>query len=88
MGYDGFYHHAMFGPGDGGWWMPMGIHGLFSVLLIGGIAFAVYFIVRYALSRHSSNPANDPALLILGQQYASGDLSRNDYLQKRKDLKV
>jgi len=82
MGYNGYHHHAMFGLGDGGWWM----HSLFMVLLIGGIAFAIYIITRYALSRHSDRLTNDSALSILGQQYASGELNREDYLQKQKDL--
>ena len=82
MGYNGYQHHAMFGLGDGSWWM----HSLFMILLVGGIVFAVYFIIRYALSRHSDGLANDSILSILGQQYASGELNREDYLQKRKDI--
>lgn len=77
----GWTHHSMNGA-EGSWFGFMGMHGIFMVILaIFIIGFAIFlFRQSLKLARH------DPALSALGARYAQGDLSRDEYLEKKKDL--
>lgn len=78
---EGYYPHTM-GFGDGGWLLPMGVHGLFSLLLIGLLIYGAVVAVRY----FSQGQSNDPALSALGERYAAGEIDRDEYLAKKKDI--
>lgn len=67
---------------DGWWFLPMGLHGLFSVVIIGLLIYGVVLAVR----SFSSGNVTDPALDALGSRYAAGDINREEYLAKKKDL--
>ncbi len=78
--------YGWFGPGmmgGFGWWwvLPM----LFFMAIVGLIIWAVVAAVS-----HSSAPpeakSGDSALDILRQRYARGEISREEYEAKRKDL--
>jgi|UPI000689746B putative membrane protein len=78
----GWTHHAMYG--DGSWFGFMGMHGIFMLILA---VLAVVLVI--SLFRQGTKiVGHDPALTVLGEKYAKGDLSRDEYLQKKKDLKV
>lgn len=77
----------MWGLGYGGWGGGMGWLGpVFMVavwaLVITGVVFLVRFLVRQ--SRESS-PASG-AIEVLKRRYAQGEISREEYEEKRKDL--
>lgn len=75
-------------------WMGIGIGGgttpllIVTALIIGG-----YWVIR-AIYRdrddddgHGDIPDNDDAQEILRQRYARGEVSRDDYLSMKEDLK-
>ena len=78
----GYQHTGSFG--EGGSLMFMGFHGLFSIVIIGLLIYGVVAIVGH-FSKSGSN-TSDPALTALGERYAKGEIERDEYLQKKKDL--
>jgi putative membrane protein len=87
------YQPGMMGYGDGWYWW-MGLHGLMSVLFIALIVIAVIAAIRY-LARGDRQPTQagageeggrQSALGILDARYARGEIDRDEYLQKKKDL--
>lgn len=72
-------HGGMWGTGWGG---GMAMMVLFWLLLI---AIVVWFF-RSAESRASPGSRHETPLEILQRRYASGDIGRDEYEQKRRDL--
>ena len=73
---------------DGGWGMGYGImgmaHGLLWLVLIGlGIAVLVRWLRRDA---GSSSALEESALDILKKRYARGEIEKQEYEEKRRDL--
>lgn len=67
----------------GGGWLMM----LLPVLLIG---FAVYAIMRTSQNNSNNNShynSNNDALNILNKRYAQGEISEEEYIQKKNILK-
>lgn len=83
----GWDHGWMFGNG-GGWmifgWFWMALIGLVPILLL--FALVKYLFGHREIGVHSRGAKNQPALDILDEVYARGDLTREAYLQKRDDL--
>ena len=73
--------HAM-GWDAGVWSWFGGGHGLLWILVLALIVFAVVHLVRG--SRH--NPEADVALAALGEEYARGRISRDEFLLRKDDL--
>ncbi len=73
--------HAM-GWDAGIWPWFSGFHGVLWIALLAVIVFAVVHLVRG--SRH--NPEYDAALAALGEEYARGRISRDEFLVRRDDL--
>src|SRR5512146_2040538 len=78
-GYGGWMH--------GGWaWWGMGLGFLFWIVL----AAALVLIIRAAVSPRADQGAGGAApetpLDVLQKRYARGDISREEYEQKRRDL--
>lgn len=79
MGYEGY---------GMGWhwlgWLGMAFFWLIPLLL-------VLAAVKYLMgSRHSNTPDDErkpDALAVLEERYARGEINREEYLQKREDLK-
>jgi putative membrane protein len=85
------YQPGMMGH-DGGWFWWMGLHGLLSLAIVAAIVIGIVAAVRY-MSRHDSRFApgtaeagRQSALGILDSRYARGEIDRDDYLQRKKDL--
>jgi len=76
------------GWGLGGYWLGMGLHGLFWFLLVTAIAITVIWSAR-----GTSRP-NDRAAMnggpnsreILDARYARGEIERDDYLLRKRNL--
>lgn len=66
---------------DGGGWEVL--HVLWSVLLIVGIIVAVRWLVGAARPDESRA---DHSLPILRERYARGEINREDFEQRRRDL--
>lgn len=78
-----------------GYWNEMGMPGMMLVWII-LIVLAVYGLVRWI--KHMGPPHNPPghgermgpaektALQILEEKYVHGEISREEFLQKRDDL--
>jgi len=79
----------MYGWGHGGWmdgggaWMILGWLWMIFVWLIP--LFILFALAKYLLGSAKQNTGKK-ARAILDEAYARGDLSREDYLQKKKDL--
>ncbi len=67
--------------GGGGWGGWMLVHGAFWLLLLGLVAFAAL-----SLTRRSRPPNNSSALDMLDESYARGEIDRDEYLQRKKDI--
>ena len=80
----GFNHDWMFGGSGWGWmflgWVWMAILMLAPVLML-------LALFKYLLSWPRRSGKGSRALEILDEAYARGELGRDEYLQKRADLK-
>ncbi len=74
--------NAYCGPGFGGWLL----HGPFFMMLIGLIV--VYSLSRLFAGRQEEKGeiTADPAMNILRQRYAQGEISEEEYQQRKGDL--
>ena len=75
----------MMGNWMGGWWM-MPLFGLVPLLLL---VLMVAVVVAFArgLSRAGPTPSHrSPGLDALGERYAKGEIQRDEYLEKKRDL--
>ncbi len=86
----------MMGPGWGhdmmgwGWWgmgwvfMIMMI--IFWGLIIVGLIFLIKWLAGLSRSRASGDKPHDSALEILKQRYAKGEINKEEFDQKKRDL--
>ena len=76
--------------GYGGWGWGMGLfHSLFWLVILGLIVWAVVVFVRSntASTGEGAGPSrSSPGLAILEERYARGEIDREEYLQKKRDL--
>jgi len=82
----------------GGWWGMMGpgmMEGLgfmwlmpiFWLVILGLIIWAIVAVVgRSGESRGQGSPKTDSALEILKQRYARGEIGKEEYEQKKRDI--
>jgi len=80
MGYgDGWYGH-------GGGWGPL--HGLVSMLLLAVLIVAVVLSIRafWHVGGRDERGDGSSAIEALDARYAKGEIEREDYLQRKKDL--
>lgn len=82
-----------YGYGDGwmhggGYWLGMGLHGLFWLLLVAAIVVGIIWAVRASGRPYESaaRKAGSSAREVLDERYARGDIDREEYLARRKDL--
>ena len=73
---ENFYYGHMFGWGIWGW--------LMMPLFWGGIILLVVWLVREVSGTNSSR--SNRALEILKERYAKGEISREEFEAKKKDL--
>lgn len=74
---------------NAGWGTWMMFHGIFSLLLFLLAIAGIVALIRLGLKPrpNSADADNRPASLeILERRYASGEIDREEYLQKKADL--
>ena len=62
----------------------MPFHGLFSLLFFVLVVWAVVTLVRHRSA--GTGGSRSPGLDALDERYAKGEIQREEYLQKRRDL--
>lgn len=69
---------------SGGW----GMGWIFMVLVWGLIIAGIVVLVKWLMTQSSigQGPPNKTAMEILQERYARGEIDRNEYEQKRRDL--
>ena len=79
--------HWMFGLGHhwGGFWI---LGGLFRLAFFAAVVVAVVYAVRFGTSRNrrGSWGHEDSSLEILRRRYANGEISKEEFEQKKNDL--
>jgi putative membrane protein len=84
-------HEFIDGGGEGSTWQ----RGLFALLIVIAVAGAVVLLVRMWLAERPMHtlgrpgggaPPHNPAVAELDLRYARGEVSREEYLQRRADL--
>ncbi|MHB8886652.1 MAG: SHOCT domain-containing protein [Methylovirgula sp.] len=81
------YGTMMNGWGSGNWWGPFGMFiGL--IILVVVIAGIIWFVRTASQSdgRTLSLPRRPSGLDILEERYARGEINREEYMQKKRDL--
>jgi putative membrane protein len=85
-----------YGPGWGmmGGWSGYGGFGfgllhliIWTAILIAIVAFVVWAVRAVAVPEmHYAQPRRSPGLEVLEERYARGEINRDEYLQKKKDI--
>jgi putative membrane protein len=78
---------GMMGGWDGWGWAPF--HFVFPLLFFALIITVVVLVVRYASHPGGDQPGlerRSPGLNTLEERYARGEINRDEYLQKKKDI--
>ena len=73
----------MLGFGIGLWVFWLLFRGLFGIIVV---VFVVWLIARAGRSPSMPGPFRSSALDILEQRYARGEIPREEYLEKKKDI--
>jgi len=78
----------MMGGWDGlGWFWPF--HFIIPLLFLAIIITAVVMLVRYATGWGDHSPRlerRSPGLDVLEERYARGEIKRDEYLEKKRDI--
>ena len=79
------YGHGMIFNNYSGWYglIPMIAHLIFIIVLI---LFAVIFLRRHGSKIRAYRKQNDPALKILRERYAIGEIDTEEFQRRNKDL--
>lgn len=69
------------------WWMPF--HGILSLLMLALVIAGIVALVRWALgagAHGDPNVGHSTGLDVLAERYAKGEMQRDEYLEKKRDL--
>jgi putative membrane protein len=75
---------TMGGWGGWGWFGPF--HFVIPLLFWALIITAVVLLVRYAMGHPHHLGRRPPGLDVLEERYARGEINRDEYLQKKRDM--
>lgn len=75
------YGHEGMMWGFGGWWMIF-----FWIIIIIGIIFLIKWLVGQGRPEGRISPREESALDILKKRYARGEIDKQEFGQKKKDL--
>lgn len=68
----------------GWWWMPF--HGLSFLLFLVIVVASIVALFRFIRGDGARGKSRTPALDALGERYARGEINRDEYLEKKRDL--
>ena len=83
---------SLYGGRGGGWHMGpgmMGGYGVMGILFWIVVVIGVVFLIRYLMrggGKQDRNGSDKTALDILERRYAQGEIDREEYEAKRRDL--
>ena len=79
------FGHGFMANGQNGWmgFLPLAAHLIFWIVII---VLAVILLRRYGSKIRMMHKQNDPALLILRQRYALGEIDTEEFNQRKQDL--
>lgn len=81
-----------YGYGYGPQWGMMGGYGGFGMIIWIVILIAIVLLIAWLVrsqtssGMHHSAPRRSSGLDVLEERYARGDINRDEYLQKKKDI--
>jgi len=75
------YGHDQMMWGFGWWWMM-----IFWTAVIIGLIFLIKWIFEKGKTDRSTSPTEESALDILKKRYAKGEINKEEFEQKKKDL--
>lgn len=79
----------MWGNHEDWMWGMRGLHmGVGWILILVVVAVVVWLLVRAPLSASSSGAERPDALDILKERYARGEIDREEFEQKKRDLEA
>ena len=77
---------GMMGWGDGMGWVGMILVAAFWIAVIVGIIFLIRWLVISTGTGGRAARSEDPALEILKKRYARGEIKKEEFEEKKKDL--
>jgi len=79
------FGHGLPAIGQNGWmgFIPLAVHLIFFIIVV---VLAVIFLRRHAARVRIIAKQNDPALKILRERYALGEIDTEDFNRKNQDL--
>ena len=85
------YDNWHMGPGMMGGWGMGWFGGIFMVVFWGAIIVGIIFVIKWLLQntghgRDSSSSGSSRALDILKESYARGQISKQEFEEKKKDI--
>lgn len=84
------WDHGWMYDGSGGWmifgWLWMILLGLIPIFILFALAKYLFGATKRDMPQITQEPRRK-ALDLLDEAYAKGDISREEYLQKKEDLK-
>jgi putative membrane protein len=75
------YGHEGMMWGFGWWWMM-----IFWIAVIIGLIFLVKWLVEQGRTDRKTSPPEESALDILKKRYAKGEINKEEFEQKKRDL--
>ena len=74
------------GPGTMGWGMMGWLGPVFMVVFWVAVIVGVVLLIRWLVISSKPSRAEDSALEILKRRYAMGEISKEEYEEKKRDL--
>jgi len=78
-----------YGPGMMPWWMMGWFGPIIMVIFWGAVIVALIFLIRWLVTSPRTGPSpkpEDSALEILKRRYARGEIGKEEFEEKKKDL--